>query len=302
MKKIIFLALAVLGYSVHSHAQNCDSIARVDIIDKIKDYSPEDLLPYYDKDSHKWGYMTKEGKILTKPLDNNVSSLLFNPNVYTLYKDCEITIKGGDYSFVAKPIVYVSPPDGASLFLKTKGFEVDTVKNRITAIAPKYDVNFLYTFFKYQGKYYAIVKLKSTRKYGIIDQEENILPNFDFKYEYLEFNRYYKYKNQLWFYFYDDNDNSGFKNVKGKVKFYNQLLSSPYYGYEQYCLQGNEKQSGIFDLKKLKWIIKPQSEVNLLYMTHAGLDPEKQTVYIITKKGEDEYLIDLRGREYKPKK
>ena len=304
MKKIMFLALAVLGCNVHSHAQNCDSIARVDIIDKIKNYSPEDILPYYDKDSRMWGYMTKEGKILTKPLNNSPYGLLFNPNVLVSYENCEITIKGEDYSFYAKP-AFANIFDGkwCNPKLINKGFEVDTATNEITAIAPKY-YDLFYTLFKYQGKYYAIMRLKSTGKQGIIDREENILPNFDFKYKYLDFNRCYKDKHQLWFYFEDKNGNTGFKNLKGKVKFYNQLLStpSPLPYYEQYSLQNNAEQSGIFDLENLEWIIKPQSKVEYTDVVHVGLDPEKQTVYIIIEKGEDKYLIDLQGRKYKPKK
>ena len=302
MKKIMFLALAVLGCSVHSHAQNCDSIARVDIIDKIKNYSPEDILPYYDKDSRMWGYMTKEGKILTKPLWVPYS-LLFNPDVFVFYENCEITIKGGDYTFYAEPS-FSRVFDGewcCNPKLINKGFEVDTTTNKVIAIASKYNN---YTAFKYQGKYYAIVRLKSTGKYGIIDREGNALSNFNFKYGDLSFNEYYKDKNQLWFYFDDGKGNSGFKNMEGEVKFHNQLLSSPYSnGYKQYSLQDNgRRQSGIFDLENLDWIIKPQSEVRYTDIVHVGLDPEKQTVYIVTEKGEDKYLIDLQGREYKPKK
>ena len=301
MKKIIFLVLAVLGCNLHSHAQNCDSIARVEIIDKIKNYSPEDLLPYYDKDSRMWGYMTKEGKILTKPLHYSPYAFPFNPNAF-FSGGCQITIYGKDYSFNTTSGPVDQPAPQTKLKTINKGFEVDTTMDDIVSvIAPKYD-GIAYPVFKYQGKYYAIVELKSTGKIGIIDQEENIIPNFDFKYRILDLNEYYKDKKQLWFYFEDENENTGLKNLKGEVKFYNQLLSLPYYGYEQYSLQKDEKQSGIFDLKKLKWIIKPQSEVRYTDIVHVGLDPEKQTVYFVIEKGEDKYLIDLQGREYKPKK
>ena len=57
-----------------------------------------------------------------------------------------------------------------------------------------------------------------------------------------------------------------------------------------------------FDLEKMQWIIKPQSEVKYTGIIHAGLNPDKQTVYLITEKGDDKYLTDLQGKTYKPKR
>jgi len=64
-------------------AQDCDSIAR-SIVEKIKDYSPDELLPYYDKESQKWGLMSKDGKVLTQPITKNIDEIIFG----TFYESC----------------------------------------------------------------------------------------------------------------------------------------------------------------------------------------------------------------------
>ena len=319
MKNLLLLLFAVMlgstcpaqdDYPIAKPAQNCDSIAKADIIDKIKNYSPDDLLIYYDKDSRMWGYMTKDGKILTKPL----SHFYFNPAIDKTfsYFDCTVTINVKDYSSTIEPQDMALQQMEGRLLTKPsnsikQGFEIDTTTNDITAIATKYEKDFSYQTFRYQGKYYAVMQLDSTNKYGIIDQAGNTLPNFDFKYKYLITDTCYKDKSQLWIYFDDGNGNTGFKNTKGEVKFYNQLLS-PFlplyniYSYEQYNLQNNEKQSGVFDFANLQWAIKPQSEVKYIDIISVGSNPQKQTGYIITRKDDDMYLTDLQGNVYKPKK
>ncbi len=55
------------------------------IVENIKKYSPDDLLPYYDKVSQQWSLMSKAGKILTNPIKEYPGELtLINaPNVHS---------------------------------------------------------------------------------------------------------------------------------------------------------------------------------------------------------------------------
>ena len=78
MKRVL-LAL-MLGIGVLGFAQDKKNIVRTEIVDKIKNYKPTDLVPY-SKDGKKWALMdVKSRKILTDFV--LASPNTFNPDIY----------------------------------------------------------------------------------------------------------------------------------------------------------------------------------------------------------------------------
>ena len=63
MKRILLAVMLFIG--VWGFAQNIEKIIKEQIVDKIKNYKPTDLVPY-SKDGKKWALMdVKSRKILT---------------------------------------------------------------------------------------------------------------------------------------------------------------------------------------------------------------------------------------------
>ena len=78
MKRIllaIMLGIGVLGFT-----QDKKNIVKIEIVDKIKNYNPTDLVPY-SKDGKKWALMdVKSRKILTDFVLGSPNT--FNPDIY----------------------------------------------------------------------------------------------------------------------------------------------------------------------------------------------------------------------------
>ena len=300
-KNIILLVISFCAISLQ--AQNCDSIAK-SIVEKIKNYSPDDLLPYYDK-GQGWGLMSKNGKILTSTLGLGVDEIVFNSNAHFYYDDCEIIITGKDYSFEKKK-TYTSIviEEGEDVYINRhiKGFEVkreiNTLENKIDYLVREYSNQYERVFspFEYNEKWYAYAKLVGNDKLGIIDREGNII--IDFKYKSLNFIESYKDKSQCWFYFETENGERGFINTEGQTKLYGKLLS--YVGGYTYSLQKNNEKSGILDLRTLEWTIKPQKKLKFENVISIGQNTENMIYYVVVSKADDKYVIDMQKKAYRP--
>lgn len=301
MKKLLFTLALILFCTSYGKAQNCDSIAQ-SIVEQIKNYSPNDLLPYYDKESNNWGLMSKKGKILTQPLYYFPAA--FDPD-YHIYSDiCDITIMGKDYTYEAgftEIMMAMGPANQQDPNIK--GFTTVNKVNRVTGNTwyeiDKFSSRFndVYYPFERGGKSYATAVLAENGKRGIIDKDGNVL--IDFKYKSLDFIKNYKDDKQFWFYYEDDNGVRGFVNDKGETKLADELLS---YADGIFSLQTNDKQWGVLDLRNLTWAIKPQAELQLERLVLVGQDLENKNCYAVvnTKDGE-KYLIDMRKKAYKAK-
>lgn len=303
MKKAIILLLLSLSVAA-VQAQNCDSIAQ-SIVAKINGYSPDDLLPYYDKESDTWGLMSKKGKILTQPLDFFAWGIVFNSNARFYYDNCEITINGKNYTYETREIIRaliagMEPYVDADINPNIKGFKVEKEENstyyRVSEHSNLYkDV---FNQFKYNEKWYAYAKLAENNILGVIDEDGNIV--IDFKYKSLNFIENYKDKSQCWFYFENEEGKRGFINTNGETKLYGELFS--YVTNATYNVQKNKEKSGILDLRTLEWTIKPQEKLKFESIISIGQDTENQTYYVVVADGDEKYIIDMNKKAYKPKK
>ena len=306
MKKIIILLLFSLSV-VAMRAQNCDSVAQ-SIVAKIKGYSPDDLLPYYDKESDKWGIMSKDGKILTQAIAPYPHYVIFNPNLeWTIYEgiNCSITILGRDYSYKVEGTIEVfavamhDADINPNISSNIKGFKVDE-REEISEHSNQYErVAFP---FKYNEKWYAYAKLAKNNKWGVIDEDGDIL--VDFKYKSLDFIKNYNDKSQCWFYFENEEEKRGFINIEGQTKLYGELLFPIFISqtYNSYNIQEDEEKSGILDLRTLEWTIKPQEKLKFEEVISIGQDTENLTYYVVVADGDEKYVIDMNQKAYKPKK
>ncbi|MDR1761309.1 MAG: hypothetical protein LBR55_02550 [Bacteroidales bacterium] len=300
MRKIIVL-LVISFWAISLQAQECDSLAR-HIVGNIKNYSPDDLLPYYDKELKEWGLMSKRGKILTLPIADYPNDITFSPNfnLRLWNKWCEISINGSDYSYKTdnpEDIVGVAAdPKNSNL----TGFKTYTNSNQIREYSSHYN-QIGYQTFLHNEKRHTTAQLVETKKYGIIDQDGNTLSNFDFKYKSLSLVLNYKDTTQLWFYFEDEEGKRGFVNIEGKTKLYGQLLSSVD-TYYTHSVQKSEEKFGIIDLRTLKWAIKPQKKFTIENrIIEIGQNNENFTYYAVVSNGDEKFLIDMRKKVYKPK-
>jgi len=303
MKKIVIL-LAISFCAISLQAQNCDSIAQ-SIVERIKNYSPDNLLPYYGKESEKWGLMSKDGKILTQPLARFPSDIIFNPNLHlALYEKegfCSIKIYGSDYSYEVDEkehdisVMTIDLPIRANPNIN--GFTTSGNSTYINAYSSRYK-DLSNNAFMHNGRLYAMAQLAENNKHGIIDQEGNPLPHFDFKYNSLYIIKKDKNQSQLWFYFEEETGKKGFINIGGKRKLYGKLLS-PVYGSTYDC-QSNEEKTGVVDLRTLEWVIKPQKNFRMGDIIRIGQKEENSTYYIVVYQGDERFLIDMRKKIYKP--
>jgi len=316
MKKTIILLLLSCG-TIALHAQDlelqsidCNAEAK-NFVAKIKKYSPDNLLPYYDKASKKWGFMTKYGKILTEPLTHNPSD--FNINIHNRFylynhNGCDISIDLNDYTYRIDNVNSIV--DGQRNNALLKGFTIRTVANTNEVNQDAEIATYSNIYHKidkpvmYNGKWYAVVTSGNWKR-GIIDQDGNTLPNFDFQYNSLFLLTDYKGENnnQHWFYFEDAAKNKGFINLEGETKLKNELLSSCSIKDYPYSLQSGGGKSGVFDLRTLTWTIEPQTEFkNFERVLKIGQSYDAITYYIVVSDGEEKYLIDINKNIYKPKK
>jgi len=221
------------------------------------------------------------------------------------YEDCTICIiiQGSDYLYKAGNFASISVrsiDDSPSINknLDFKGFRTNQyssvieLSNRYNQIKKKP--------FIYDERLYAIAQLAKNNKYGIIDQDGNILPNFDFKYKSIALIENYEDKAQRWFYFEDKKGKKGFINTEGKTKLYGQLFSEVY-GGGIYNVQKSKKKSGVLDLRTLEWVIKPQEKLKIEdEMISIRQKNRDYIYYVVVLEGEEKYLIDMQGKAYKP--
>ncbi|MDR2221561.1 MAG: hypothetical protein LBE34_02365 [Flavobacteriaceae bacterium] len=321
MKYLIGVILILVNYNC-LNAQNCKSIGE-NLISKIKKTNYKDLLPYYDSKVKKWGLMDRYGNALTEPFEESI--YIFKTNLHmtyfiTNYKGCDINISYVDMKFSAKKTekqddeycigeFYKKP---TSDYETLKGFTVEPVsivtlkteevekRGEISKFSKQFkQVNDLFYF---NEKWYALAVLKDGSLMGIIDQNGEAIKHFNFNYKKLKQLDYYRgiENNEIWYYYEDLLGNKGFINLFGETIMKGELLSECLFYKDYFCVQKNDVESGVLDLRTLKWIIKPQKErkfQNIIEFGDYGND--YCNYYFIVKEGEEQYLMDVDMKVYK---
>ena len=315
MKRILLalmLGIGVLGFAQNSE-EKLEKMMKKQIVDKIKNYKPTDLVPY-SKDGKKWALMdVKSRKILTDFVLSWPST--FNPEFMA-----DINIGKSNYGIVINTnydilplVIACSIPEWFDVKETDElGFQVDE-QGRMTAYNKDYE--YISNPILYKGEYYIII-IKKDKTNVLINQKGEEKEGFHFK-EILDI--YYKDREigENVFYVEDFEGKRGFVTMSGKKKLYGKLLSRIYYTTLGYGLQKdgfylNEiKKSGVVDLMTQEWLIKPQEKYKIyriIYTSSEEIDDRKienrnkATIYFLaTDKSRKHFVLDIKGNPILPR-
>ena len=317
MKRIllaVMLGIGVLGFAQNSE-KKLEKMMKKQIVDKIKNYKPTDLVPY-SKDGKKWTLMdVKSRKILTDFVMRSPST--FNPEFIA-----DINIGKWVYGMMINtnydilPLVTYCPIPEREWFDVEKtdelGFQVDE-QGRMTAYNKDYE--YISNPILYKGEYYIII-IKKDKTNVLINQKGEEKEGFHFK-EILDI--YYKDREtgENVFYVEDLEGKRGLVTISGKKKLYGELLQEVYSGILGYSAQkDNEnikkiKKSGVVDLMTQEWLIKPQEKYkiyDIIYTSSEKIkkydetDRNKVTIYFLaTDKSGQHFVLDIKGNPILPK-
>ena len=315
MKRILLalmLGIGVLGFAQNSE-KKLEKMMKKQIVDKIKNYKPTDLVPY-SKDGKKWALMdVKSRKILTDFILDEPST--FNPDIYinideTRYRKVRISWE------YAVGVIREMRMMGSSMdIMKTQelGFKIDKYERIISHHA---DYKYISSPIMYKGEYYAIISSKEKEGRMLINSKGEEQAGFHFR---VMKDTYYKDKEsgETIFYVEDFEGKRGFITISGKRKLYGELMndvkSSSVLGYSIQKDGKNIdeiKKSGVVDILTQEWIIKPQEEYKIYdikYITsQKGYmwveDREKAIMYFLaTDKSGQHFVLDINGNPILPK-
>ena len=323
MKRILLAVMLFIG--VWGFAQNIEKIIKEQIVDKIKNYKPTDLVPY-SKDGKKWALMdVKSRKILTDFILNEPST--FNPDIYVkIYGESgeESEIIYSDYRLESEvgliyPVAAVQTVDADNSPLQVKE------KRKIEVDETKY--KYILKPILYKEEYYAIATKKDNSDVLINERGEE-LKGFHFRV--IKDSYLYKDKNpnEKIFYVEGFDGKKGFITISGKRKLYGKLMNEPRSyvigeGHQSafgYSLQKDNddikkiKKSGIVDTSTQKWLIKPQEKYKIYSILYTSSEimmedeeydvtnRNKATVYFLATDQSGQYFVlDIKGNPILPK-
>ena len=315
MKRILLalmLGIGVLGFAQNSE-EKLEKMMKKQIVDKIKNYKPTDLVPY-SKDGKKWALMdVKSRKILTDFVLSWPST--FNPEFMA-----DINIGKSNYGIVINTnydilplVIACSIPEWFDVEKTDElGFQVDE-QGRMTAYNKDYE--YISKPILYKGEYYIII-IKKDKTNVLINQKGEEKEGFHFK-EILDI--YYKDREtgENVFYVEDLEGKRGLVTISGKKKLYGELLQEVYSGVLGYSIQKdgkntNEiKKSGVVDLVTQEWLIKPQEKYKIyriIYTSSEEIDDRKienrnkATIYFLaTDQSGQHFVLDIKGNPILPR-
>ena len=315
MKRILLAVMLSIG--VWGFAQNIEKIIKEQIVDKIKNYKPTDLVPY-SKDGKKWALMdVKSRKILTDFVLNEPST--FNPDIYVkLYGESgeESEIIYSDYRLESEvgliyPVAAVQTVDADNSPFQVKE------KRKIKVDKTKY--KYASEPILHKEEYYAVASKKDNSR-ALINEKGEELEGFHF--EMMEEIIHYKDKEsgETIFYVEGFDGKKGLVTISGKKKLYGELLQDVYNGILGYIVQKDGestdeiKKSGIVDMITQEWLIKPQEKYkiyDIIYTSSEALniwrssvkDRDKANIYFLaTDQSGQHFVLDIKGKPILPKK
>ena len=323
MKRILLAVM--LGTSVLGTAQSKKKIVKTQIVDKIRDYNPTDLVPY-SKDGKKWALMdVKSRKILTDFVLGSPNT--FNPDIsaelYGEYSE-ESDIIYSDYRLESEVGLIYPVAVAQTADTDNSPFQVKE-KRKIKVDETKY--KYILEPILYKEEYYTIATKKDNSDVLINERGEE-LKGFHFRV--IKDSYLYKDKNpnEKIFYVEGFDGKKGFVTISGKKKLYGKLMNEPRSyvigeGHQSafgYSLQKDNddirkiKKSGIVDTSTQKWLIKPQEKYKIYSILYTSSEimmedeeydvtnRNKATVYFLaTDQSGQHFVLDINGNPILPK-
>ena len=323
MKRILLAVM--LGTSVLGTAQSKKKIVKTQIVDKIRDYNPTDLVPY-SKDGKKWALMdVKSRKILTDFV--LASPNTFNPDIsaelYGEYSE-ESDIIYSDYRLESEVGLIYPVAVAQTADTDNSPFQVKE-KRKIEVDETKY--KYILKPILYKEEYYAIATKKDNSDVLINERGEE-LKGFHFRVIKDSYLCKDKNPNEKIFYVEGFDGKKGFITISGKRKLYGKLMNEPRSyvigeGHQSafgYSLQKDNddikkiKKSGIVDTSTQKWLIKPQEKYKIYSILYTSSEimmedeeydvtnRNKATVYFLaTDQSGQRFVLDINGNPILPK-
>ena len=339
MKKIILLSCLLFLSNLHSQELTCEQKVKKFLIDKIKKYKSDELIPYYSKKENKWGFFDMKSKIkVTKPIFKNAK--FFFPKLYMFYdleinnkeNGCKGLVSGSNKKY---KIIEIQKSDYQNYDMKEQpltqidysklidnsisGFEVEN--NKIIKFNSKFynaesnePINLNPIFFK--GKFYTFINeiINSVNYYSIINQKGKKIPGFENLSSYIYQTNLYEDANDIWFQIVKDNKNLKIKSLLENIELEDNFSDFNNYfpSSISYAILKIDNKLGIFDFTTMSWKIKPDSKNDFLDLHYSSLEeiPEQKTikgilenrkkVKIFIQNSKNEFY-DLDMKIYKPK-
>lgn len=333
---VLFFTLIIFSPFATAQEESCGEKINSLLIDKIKSYNSNELIPYYSSKNEKWGYFNKNnGKIVTEPILKNPK--FFNPKLRLYYEletngsdnGCDVTINSSAKNYETeglRPSNYTiseaagnrSKNKNAGAFIKNDitGFEVNS-NNELTYFNerfydPKENESTIIKILIFKDQYFAIVGEKD--HCSIIRQNGELMPGFENlkKYPYAKYN--YKSDTDIWFLIENADKKYTFKSLlenRSLQEVFDQYPNgwSDFESSTGYALIKDTKNSGLLDLTTMQWKIKfePKNKFEYLYYSSLENIVEDQieynrtitTSYILNSKNQ---FMDLAMKIYKPKR
>ena len=339
MKKIILISCLLFLSNLHSQELTCEQKVKKFLIDKIKKYKSDELIPYYSKKENKWGFFDMKSKIkVTKPIFKNAK--LFCPELHMFYdleinrkeNGCKGLVSGSNkkykvleiqksdyqnYDMMEQPLTQI---DYSKLIDNSiSGFEVEN--NKIIKFNSKFynrdsnqPINLIPIILK--GKFYTLINeiTNSVNTHSIINQEGKKMPGFENLSNYIQIITSFEDADDIWFKVVNDDKILKIKSLLNNTELEDNFIDYNIY-YEtsiSYAILKVDNKLGIFDFTTMSWKIKPDSKNDFsdLYYTSLeevseqktikGVLENRKKVKIFIKNSKNEFY-DLDMKIYKPK-
>ena len=315
MKRILLAVMLSIG--VWGFAQNIEKIIKEQIVDKIKNYKPTDLVPY-SKDGKKWALMdVKSRKVLTDYVLNWASTFKPKLSISMYVKRYIIGSVTSDYTMELESRRETLPPEieyRKYEKINKPAFQMDETGKK-TVSNPKY--KYILDIVSHRGVYYAIVS-KKDGSWTLINEKGEEQKGFYFK-DMLNIGYKDKESGEDVFNVEDFDGKKGLITILGKKKLYGELMNN-FTKYDivlGYVVQKDNdysdeiKKSGVVDLTTQEWLIKPQEKYkiyDIIYTSSEKLkktdetDRNKATVYFLaTDQSGQRFVLDIKGNPILPK-
>lgn len=296
----VFLSVAVWGQNV-----SCEEKVKTLLIDKIKDYPSNQLIPYYSENDGKWGYFDRKSKRkITEPVLRDAA--FFHPHINLYYSletngqenGCTGKIMGSKENYQLENIyesdyqIYeaMMPPESmVKKSFKDKvdsaigGFEVDE-KGRLTTFNPKFynaekDQPNIFDIFQFKNNHYAIVSIKDNNGsfYQVINQKGETFSGFERLKNYPHRKQSYSHENDLWFLIATSENQFAFKSLFEGKQFDDTFDNTDNWeNFAQtigYAVMSTNNKKGVLDLTTMKWKVKPAASNDFWYLNYSSLEP-----------------------------
>jgi len=247
---------------------------------KVKTIPLSNLVPFVG--NRQWGYLDRVSKdVIIEPM---FIYARFAGDCLILRLDDQRMIKldGAGKISVYYPkddfMPPFPPPMGAGLDAiadTTRGFRGFKVNSygRLTHVSNYYDESdavmsatsddveytprpIVHSPVKLGENWYAIARKNG--KYGVISQNGAVHPKIGFRYSWIKLMQDTKGK-EPWYFFKDDKNGAGFINLKGEIRFYNEIDDYLNYKLEKTgfaVVSKNQNNIGVIDLLSMKWALK----------------------------------------------